>query len=100
MSDPVKRKSKAMYIKEALDIGLVVDEAMSVPEIKKLIADKGADTGDTPVEITDPVQEIERYNGKEDCEHDYFRKIREIRKTGNILFKVCRKCGHKEKVDD
>ena len=123
----VKRKGpprKAEVVKEAVSMGLGDEETLSkltVAVLKNKIADAnleedydidtmdeiGTKSDNEKPEATIPLKMfpqgakmeiIEPYNGKDDCEHDYFRKIRIVDPGGNYLVQVCRACGHKERM--
>ncbi len=44
------------------------------------------------------IQTVERYNGKDDCNHDFFRKELVVSEGGNYRVKVCRHCGYRDKI--
>ena len=105
----VKRKGPprmAEVVIEAVSMGLGDEETLSkltVAVLKNKIADANLEEDyegeeSEPPEIDKHEAAVDLYNGKDFCEHDYFRKIRIVDPGGNYLVQVCRACGHKERM--
>ena len=92
MSDSVKRKgppTKADLIERAVTMGIgKADdfEHNTASEIRMAINLHGHEAKPQVKKEAPP------------CEHVYTHQVREIHYGGNIVYKICEKCGHKQRV--